>query len=325
MYQSEQQLSEALRNVVAAQPFATDQAAIYRRGLRLRRRARLARAAAGAGVVAVAAAVAVGVNGLQTAAGPQAVAASPVRHATPPRPRAARTSSPGSLLVNLADNIASKAAKPAGDATLVLGNQMYPGTPAIPRADLYADNGTYYFAHTESGLPAQVAGHHTVDDAFVREIAAAVLAGKGGNITTARQEMADAPFTPGTVPNVTGQDPNAPNNAGVIPTDNWVWENSLDALEAGAGNPLVREGVLRLLATVPGISITDATSGGREVLVLTAGTPVQQLPYQEALTIDASTGVPIKFVGGNAGSAPDVVVTYQVSRVTLSDVAVGKF
>jgi hypothetical protein len=333
MSQTEQELSEALRNLVAGQPFEPDQAAIHRRGRRLRRRARLVRGAAGAGVVgvvAVAAAVAVSVSGPQTAARRQAVAASPVRHAVLPHAapsHAAGTSAPGSQLLTLADYIASNAAKPAGDATLLLGTQSYPGTAAIPRADLYADNGTYYFAHTKSGLPAQVAGHHAVHDdgMFAREVAAAVFAGKGGNIATARQEMADAPQPPGTKPRVSQHDLNTPDRTGVIVTDNWVWENSMDALQAGAGNPVVRAGVLRLLATVPGISITHATSGGRQALVLTGSAPAQQLGYQEALTIDARTGVPIKFVGGNTGSAPSVVITYQVSRVTLSDVAAGKF
>jgi hypothetical protein len=37
--------------------------------------------------------------------------------------------------------------------------------------------------------------------------------------------------------------------------------------------------------------------------------------------IDASTGVPIKFVGGKG----DVIVNYQVTRVTLADVAKGRF
>jgi hypothetical protein len=43
--------------------------------------------------------------------------------------------------------------------------------------------------------------------------------------------------------------------------------------------------------------------------------------YTEAVIIDASTGVPIKFVAGKG----DVIVNYQVTRVTLADVAKGRF
>ena len=46
--------------------------------------------------------------------------------------------------------------------------------------------------------------------------------------------------------------------------------------------------------------------------------------YQEAITINADTGIPLKFVGGPAGQAA-VTVTYVVTRVSLADIAAGKF
>jgi hypothetical protein len=46
--------------------------------------------------------------------------------------------------------------------------------------------------------------------------------------------------------------------------------------------------------------------------------------YQEALTINADTGVPLKFVGGPAGHV-GTTVNYVVTRVSLADIAAGKF
>lgn len=46
--------------------------------------------------------------------------------------------------------------------------------------------------------------------------------------------------------------------------------------------------------------------------------------YQEAITINADTGIPLKFAGGPAGKAA-ATVTYVVTRVNLADIAAGKF
>jgi hypothetical protein len=46
--------------------------------------------------------------------------------------------------------------------------------------------------------------------------------------------------------------------------------------------------------------------------------------YQETLVIGAKTGVPVTFTGGVPGQAPGVTVTYQVTRVSLADIAAGK-
>jgi hypothetical protein len=83
--------------------------------------------------------------------------------------------------------------------------------------------------------------------------------------------------------------------------------------------------VLRLLSTVPEVTVTNTTTGSQPALTLTAGAPAFPANYQEALTINAQTGIPIAFVGGAPGQTPDVTITFQVSRVTLSDIAAGKF
>ena len=194
-----------------------------------------------------------------------------------------------------------------------LGMQSYSDGQNIPRADLFADNGTYYFAHTRSGLPAEVKNNHTQGNGvFAREVAAAEYA-VTGDLTAARQKMADAPLDPGTKAKANG------------PVDNYVWENSMDALEVGAGNPQVRAGVLRLLSTLHEVTVTHTTTDGTATLTLTATGAAEPSGQQESLSIRADTGVPVKFQGGAVGGAPDRWITYQVSRVTLADVAAGTF
>ena len=125
-------------------------------------------------------------------------------------------------------------------------------------------------------------------------------------------------------------------SAGGLQIDNYVWENSEDALVAGAGNPQVRAGVLRLVSVLPGITVTHGTVDGQPTLTLTAGAAelgdvgidkanpeVETGPaYQEAITINADTGIPLEIVGGPAGQV-DVKVAYVVTRVNLADIAAG--
>ncbi len=48
------------------------------------------------------------------------------------------------------------------------------------------------------------------------------------------------------------------------------------------------------------------------------------LSYQEAITINANTGIPLKMDGGTPGTV-DTTVTWVVTRVNLADIAAGKF
>ena len=191
-------------------------------------------------------------------------------------------------------------------------------------ADLYTDSGKYYFAPTEAGLPAQVAeGNDQGDGIFAREIAAAAAA--TGNLTSAAEEMETAPS-----PSVTAPSP------GSMLADNWLWENSLDALIAESGNPTVRAGVMQLISLIPEVTVTNTTANGEPAVQLTGTFPNPSKcatcarpvggGVQEQLTIDATTGIPISFSGGAVGQPPTGnPLTYQVSRVTLSQVAQGRF
>ena len=82
---------------------------------------------------------------------------------------------------------------------------------------------------------------------------------------------------------------------------------------------------MRLLSTLLEVTVTNTTTDGQPALTLTAGRPAFPGNYHEALTINASTGVPVAFAGGTPGQKPDVTITYQVYRVTLAAIAAGKF
>jgi hypothetical protein len=221
-------------------------------------------------------------------------------------------------LVRLADYLQANPPKQTGDATLVLRSTNYPGTAPITVADLYADNGKYFFAQTRSGLPAEVrANHDQGNGIFAREIAAAIYAANG-DLAVARQRMAQASGATG------------PIRSDVI--DNAIWENAIQAVIAGVGNLQVRAGFLRIVSTLPEISVKNTTTDGQPALALTAGQemfapnlPAKTSNHEETLTINAQTGRPIMVAGGAPGATPDSVESYQISRVTLSDVAAGKF
>jgi hypothetical protein len=227
-----------------------------------------------------------------------------------------------SPLLRLASFV-SYSGTPAGDATVV-ARTTTGGGESVTVYDLYSDSGEYYFSRTRSGLAGEVSAHHDLAGGlFAREVAAAKLAATG-SVETAAQQMADAAdpskVIPRTEPANTAAIAAAKEAAGGEPQggsryDNWVWEDSLDALIAGSGQPQVRAGVLQILATLPDVTVTHGTSGGEPALVLTAGVSELGQGYTEQLTINADTGVPIRLVGGKAA------VSYAVTRVSLAGLA----
>jgi hypothetical protein len=277
------------------------------------------------GVASVAAAAALAVTGFSLATG-TAKTSRPTAHAAerpaPTVPHGGHTGG-GTILARLASAVLASPA-PAGNATLVIRSAVAQGSATVVGADLYTDSGEYYFAPTEAGLPAQVAeGNDLGDGIFAREIAAATDAATG-NLTSAAEEMETAPD-----PSVTAPTP------GSLLADNWLWEDSLDALIAGSGNPTVRAGVMRLISLLPEATVTDTIANGEPAVQITAAFPnpakcatcAQPVGggVEEQLTIDATTGIPISFSGGAVGQPSAGQLTYQVSRVTLSQVAQGRF
>jgi hypothetical protein len=248
-------------------------------------------------------------------------------------------------LMHLAADITADPTPP-GDATLVLRTESYPDSPSMTGADLYTDSGEYFYATTENGLPSEIASNDNVGDGIgAREVAAARYA-VNGNLDTAREMMANAPFPRGIHPSpqeelaqaqaaepalrAKGVNLPTPTAASIAAhqkssTDNYIWMDSIDAFAAGAGNPLVRAGILRILSTLPEVTVTNTTTNGLPTLTVTATAPALPANYQEALTVDAATGVPVSFAGGTPGQVPSVTIAYQISRVTMSDMAAGNF
>src|SRR5262249_27178745 len=146
---------------------------------------------------------------------------------------------------------------------------------------LYTDSGAIYSAESKAGLPAAVRHHQNIADGTeAREVAAARYAANG-DLAAARVRMVS----------ITGRDlrlglPRAERQRiwdrsiaanrkifrekGIKPpalptgkalaslAGNRIWISSLDALTAGGGNPQVRAGVLRLLATVPQVKVAKS-------------------------------------------------------------------
>ena len=352
---TEQDLRDELQDLVSAQPFQPDTSSVQRRGRALRRRGYAGRATAGVAVAALAALVAVTANGTTGHHGiNKNLATGTANHrtngsvATTPSTGTTPAAGPQHLLTQLASSITATApATQAGDATLVERTQSYPDQSSIQGFDLYTDSGEYFYAPTESGLPLAIKSNDDQGGGmFAREIAAAEYA-VNGNLAVADQRMADAPFADGRPPGSNGQtwagqyaekaqvqklgatpEPVQKAQAGPFSfdADNYIWMDAEDALQAGSGNPQVRAGILRILSTLPGITVTDTEVGGQPALAITAtGTPDLPANYHETITINASTGVPIGMVGGTNGAAPSVTVTYQVSRVTVSAIEAGQF
>ncbi|MFI5889323.1 hypothetical protein ACIA5D_04295 [Actinoplanes sp. NPDC051513] len=324
---TEHRLSAALQGMVGDRPWAPDLDQIESRGRTLRRRRIAWRATAGTGfAVAAVAAIAVATSGTGTQA--------PSPNLAAPNPATATSGATAdSPLVQLVGYLA-KAEPAKGDATLLLRDQVFDDGLKVDVWDLHADNGDYYFAKTKGALPAQVKnGHKQEDEAGRKKTVAAATEAATGDLNAARKDMAWAyvPKNPKVKPTLDdpGVVPPRPADAEILEklkggpflqlntTDNWVWNNSMDALRDGAGNPQVRAGVLRLLGQMPEVKVEKGTYQGRAVLNLTAGKPATT--SAETLTVDAETGLPIKFAGDG------VDINYTVTRVTLADVAHGKF
>ena len=325
----EQHLGAAFGDLVAEQPFMPDVSAIEHRARQARRRDRIAKGGLGAGVVAVAAVAAVGVASA-IPSGPTGTTQAVDTHPVKAGPSTAGTQQP---LMTLAADL-SAAPRPAGDATLVERETGAPGKASINVWDLYTDDGRYFFSQTENGLPAQVKENNNQTGQFGREVAAATYAANGDR-DTAVLKMAWPYATP--VPAwLSAQVKKI--SAGGLQIDNYVWENSEDALIAGSGNPQVRAGVLHLMSALPGITVTHGTFDGQPTLTLTAGAAelgrtgidkadpkVETGPaYQEAITINADTGIPLQIASGPAGQVTGTV-SYVVTRVSLAKIAAGKF
>jgi hypothetical protein len=243
-------------------------------------------------------------------------------------------------LVRLSHQVA-QAPDPTGDATLVVRTHTFADGKTMTGADLYGDDGSYYYAETPAGLPGAIASVRAGDmpddqgaGSWIGRETKVAIEAQTAPLAEARTEMANAALDPNVPPATLQAQSVATAEAKLkalgktytpvdpeVHTNGMIWSNSLDALLAGAGRPDVRAGVLRLLSTIPQVTVTHTTVNGADALVLSSR--VFPDDYQEQLVIDAATGTPISFDGGTIGQAPAVSIAYQVTRVNVSDVAQG--
>ncbi|GAA3201318.1 sigma-70 family RNA polymerase sigma factor [Actinocorallia longicatena] len=178
------------------------------------------------------------------------------------------------------------------------------------------------------------------EDMFKRDIAAALYAVKG-DLATARDRLAVSNLAPGADPRsdrarieklkaiakARGEKytPPAPPTAEQRKeiTDNHIWTNAVDAPIAAPDNPQVRAGVLRVMATMPRVKVTETTTAGRPTLTLTDSWTVNG-GQVETLVLDAATGQPVA-LSSSGSDVPPVTVYHRTSRVTLADVEAGRF
>jgi len=330
----ETQLGSELRQLVSGQPFTPDIEAI---GLRARQRHR--RGLALRGATAAGAAVLAAVGLLAAVHGTGGTAAGTTASPAP---------AVNSKLMSLATLIKASSGPLPGNASLVIQEQVIGGKPMQVSYGLYTDSGEMYSGDDKQTLAAAVAQHANLADfTNAREIAAARYAA-AGDLATARVRMVNAlpndfflsfaarkkiweegaaarqallrakgVKTPLKMPMPTGK-------ALQEEIDNSLWTASTIALSWGAGDPEIRAGVLRLVSTIPEVTVADSTAGGQPTLTITAGPAVFGGDGEQVLTVNARTGTPIRSVVTGRGM-PTSVETFQVSRVTLADIKAGKF
>ena len=318
--------------------------------LRARNRRRgigaLGKVGIGAGIGAVAAGVAVALVATST---PQPAA--PGGSASP----RAKVPVVNSQLVTLAAVIKASSRNLPGNASLVIQTDVGAPSPGNVTYNLFTDSGAYYGANNKKGITAAVVKHQNLAGSWLdaRKVVAAARYSATGDLTTARERMLNATSAAKQFERLLRLSPAArkklwekemakersllkAKHAWPLPVPtvkdlqndiNYeIWYNSINALTEGAGNPQVREGVLRVLSTIPEVTVANATTGGRPTLALTAAPALMGagLPAQ-VVTISARTGMPLSLVNGTPGHQYYSDTTYRVSRVTLAGVRAGRF
>jgi hypothetical protein len=236
-----------------------------------------------------------------------------------PAPRIIGPAPAEAALVRLSHRIQQQPAPP-GDATLVLRSHHFPDKRDFTGADLYLDDGRYFYGSTLAELQRATDDTGEGVPKLEREAAKAAV---GLPDDQARRRMIDATFGSHGRPAVE-QPPGAALKKLKRPTptpapkrvidDNRVWFGSMDTLIAGAGDPEVRAGVMKLFNTIEAVKVTD-----RGATLEIRNTDFSD-GYAETLTVDAKTGVIQRMTGGVVGKRPDVIVDYDVKRVEAADI-----
>ena len=168
----------------------------------------------------------------------------------------------GRSLVLLADHVA--AAPRRGDATLVFHRNALSGEGTFTGADLYLDNGRYYYATTPAGLPAAI-------QAGPQDFSLKPIVDAMASAANADPQAARAAFLKAADP-LYGEDV---QHESAARQDNVIWVSSIDVLGAAYGRPAVLAGTLRALSTVHAVTVTNATDHGVPTLEIAMQVPAE--------------------------------------------------
>ena len=131
-------------------------------------------------------------------------------------------------------------------------------------ADLYLDDGRYYYSEKAAGLPAAVkAGPQD----FSLKAAVDAMAA----VSSADPQVARAALLKAINPQYGGDTEHDTASR----QDNFIWVSGIDVLGAGYGRPDVLAGMLRALATVDGVTVTPGTLEGVKTLEISMNVPEQ--------------------------------------------------
>jgi hypothetical protein len=300
------------------------------------------KAGIGAGIAAVAAAAAVVLASTSTP--PPAPSA---RASAASAGSIAGSAGPASKLVTLAAFIEASSAAQPGNASLEIARQVNGGKLMQVVYALYTDSGRLYLGDDKRTLMAEVAGHENqADFTNARELAAARYAATGNLAAAVKQMVSALPndyydslaerkaiWAKGAAARAALEKEKGMKTPIVMPTgellqqdiDNTLWTAATIALSWGAGDPQIRVGVLRLLSTLPQVTVVDSKTGGQPTLTITAGSALFGAGSgDQVLTVNAKTGIPVSSVESGGGLAT-AVESDQVSRVTVAEIEAGKF
>ncbi|SMD25900.1 hypothetical protein [Kibdelosporangium aridum] len=273
---------------------------------------------------------------------------------TAPAPAGGTAQAPAveSPLVMLATSVKASGGSLPGDASLVVRTTTAPdGSPYVTYT-LYTDKGETFMAENRQGLTGAVVRRENLADPYNAAVIAAARAAATGNVDKARVQMVNASRNAwglGLSPaeqqkawdagqaeaieimkqkGVKNPQPK-PRPTGKALEDginNTLLTNTLVALGSGAANADVRAGVLKLIASIPDVTVTKTTVKDQPALELKAGSALFGGHGEYVLTINAETGLPISSVSTAAkGEKPAPPESYESSRVTVADVGAGKF
>jgi hypothetical protein len=189
-------------------------------------------------------------------------------------------------LLALATHVAATPLR--GDGTLVQHTNAIEGKGKFTGADLYLDNGRYYYAETAAGLPAAVkAGPQD----FSLKAAVDAMAA----VSSADPQVARAALLKAINPQFGGDTENDTASR----QDNVIWVSGIDVLGAGYGRPEVLAGMLRALATVDGVIVAPGTYEGVRTLEISMNVPEQTSSPASRKQALAKTLAALEMAGGN--------------------------